>query len=419
MTAENGGATWSINSSIVAQRTSNPIRKVVEQLNVKPNPELEPISLSIGDPTLYGNLPPPPIALDGVQNAVKQCNRNGYPHSSGYEDCRAAVAKSCSTENQSYTANDIVLASGCSGALEMSIQVLANEGDNILVPRPGFSLYQTLCDSKGIECKHYNLLPENGWECDIDHMRSLIDCKTKAILINNPSNPCGSVYSIAHLKSIVQLANQKKIPIISDEIYAHMGFSGSPFHSISTIATDVPALICGGIAKRYMVPGWRLGWTVIHDPIGAFGKIRAGLAALSTLILGPNSIAQSVLPDLLLSTPQEYYASSLAELQRNAEFSYERIRSMKGLGAIQPQGAMYMMIKVNVDNLVGVEDDIEFTRKLLAEQAVSVLPGSCFGLKNYFRIVICAPIDKLTVAFDRIEQFCQEHAENPSKKARS
>ena len=165
------------------------------------------------------------------------------------------------------TADDVIIDSGCSCSLDMSICAIANAGDNILVPRPGFPLYKTLANGLGIETKEYDLEPLKRWECNLDHMESIIDDNTKAILVNNPSNPCGSVFSQDHLLEILKVADYHKIPIIADEIYEHFVFSGAnkSYVPIASLTSTVPVLSCGGLTKRYLVPGWRLGWITIHD----------------------------------------------------------------------------------------------------------------------------------------------------------
>eukprot|EP00299_Pterocystis_sp_00344_P011190 c5173_g1_i1.p1 GENE.c5173_g1_i1~~c5173_g1_i1.p1 ORF type:complete len:430 (+),score=83.14 c5173_g1_i1:35-1291(+) len=406
---------WLVEASIVSQRTSNPIRKVVDQLNIPPNPDLPPISMSIGDPTLFGNLPPPTVLVEELQHLSAEGKSNGYSNSCGFQQSRAAVANSLGPH---FTADDVVLASGCSGALDMCITVLANEGDNILIPCPAFSLYQTLADSKGIECRHYNLMADRHWEINLDELAGLVDKRTKAIVINNPSNPCGSVFSLEHLKAICAKAAELQIPIIADEIYAHMTFSDTKFYSILDAECRVPTLIAGGIAKRYNVPGLRLGWVVVHDPVGAFAQVRQGLVNLSTLILGPNTNVQAALPKILAQTPQSYYDESMAVLEKNAKFCYERFSQIPGLTPIQPQGAMYMMVRVDREKFAGAfPDSISFAKDLIREQSVYVLPGSCFGAPDFFRVVVCPPIEKLDIALDRIATFCATRFVGTTKRA--
>lgn len=199
---------------------------------------------------------------------------NGYNHSMGKPLAREAIAKAVTGSNTKHVvkADDVCITSGCSHALDMAVGVLCDPGTEILLPSPGFSLYRTLSSFKDVTFKLYNLLPEKDWEADLKDMESLISPKTRAILVNNPSNPCGSNYSAEHLKEILKLAEKHHLPIISDEIYAHMAFSGEKFHSLTELSDNVPLLVCGGLAKRYMVPGWRVGWVTVCDRNGIFAK---------------------------------------------------------------------------------------------------------------------------------------------------
>jgi tyrosine aminotransferase len=117
------------------------------------------------------------------------------------------------------------------------------------------------------------LIPENNWEMDLAHLESLIDSNTACILLNNPSNPCGSVYSKEHLLKLLAIAEKHSLPVISDEIYADMVFSGHVFHPLATLTKTVPILTCGGLAKKFLVPGWRVGWVLIHDRHGQFKQV--------------------------------------------------------------------------------------------------------------------------------------------------
>lgn len=132
----------------------------------------------------------------------------------------------------------------------------------------GFPLYKTLAHGFGIQTKEYDLLPEQGWQVDLKHLESLIEPgKTKAILINNPSNPCGSVFDRDHLLDILKIAEKYFLPIIADEIYEHFVFQGAKkdYIPVASLTRTVPVLSCGGLTKRWLVPGWRLGWITVHD----------------------------------------------------------------------------------------------------------------------------------------------------------
>lgn len=204
-------------------------------------------------------------------------------------------------------ASDVVLCSGCSSSLDMCIAVLAGPGQNILIPRPGFSIYRTLALGHGVEVRSYNLLPERNWEADLGQIESLIDENTAALVLTNPSNPCGSVFTREHLQSLVELAERHFVPIIADEIYEHFVFPGIEYVATSSLSKTVPVLSCGGLTKRFLVPGWRLGWIVVHDRNGVLKDVHQGLESLSTRILGGNMLVQGALPAILKNTPQSFF----------------------------------------------------------------------------------------------------------------
>lgn len=175
---------WQVKPSDASMRTSNPIRATMSKLAVKSDPEKEMISLSIGDPTLFGNLKIHQVGVDAVTKALTSFRFNGYGPSNGLKATREALAKRYSTKNAPLNADDIITASGASGALELAITALCNEGSNILLPKPGFPLYETIASNRGINVRFYDLIPEKGWEIDLEHLVSLIDDKTEAVLIN-------------------------------------------------------------------------------------------------------------------------------------------------------------------------------------------------------------------------------------------
>lgn len=280
-------------------------------------------------------------------------------------------------------------------------------------------------------------------------MESLIDSRTRCILVNNPSNPCGSVYSEAHLRDIVALAEKHCLPIIADEIYGGIVFDGYQMHPLAAVSTNVPIITCGGLAKEFLVPGWRVGWIVVHDRNEILKEVHAGICRLATLTLGANTLVQNAIPAVLTPAPGSREASSLAAfhrsttkiLQTNAQFIVEKLADVSCLEVIIPQGgasqcrvhppsprafahmsrppspppplrctAMYVMIRVKMDLFDdAITNDVQFTECLLMEESVFVLPGKCFGVANFVRVVLCVPIEKLEVACTRIVRFCDAH----------
>ncbi|CAG9566760.1 unnamed protein product [Danaus chrysippus] len=400
---------WEVRASTFALKTTNPIRKIVENLQVEPNPEKEFIALSIGDPTTFGNLNPPEQVLQAVRDSIELHTSRGYGPSKGHNEARAAVAK-YSAHQGDVDPEDVILTSGASHAIEMAITAIADSGQNILVPRPGFMIYQTLAEGLGITIKFYSLLPNEQWKVDLDDLEGQIDDDTAAIIVINPSNPCGSVYDKEHLIEILDIASRNRVPIIADEIYEHFVFSGHKFTPISAISEDVPVLTCSGLTKRFLVPGWRMGWLIIHDRNNILGKeLRGALGNISTRILGPSTLIQRALPSILEYTPQSFFDDVLLFIENQAKLAYKELCMAPGLRPIMPQGAMYMMIEIKMQFFPEFKNECQFLEHLVAEQSVFCLPGQCFKYPNYLRIVLTVPEDKLQEACRRIIIFCKEH----------
>ncbi|XP_070575350.1 tyrosine aminotransferase-like [Ptychodera flava] len=403
-------STWDVPASDMARNTFNPIRDIVDSMRIQPNPEKELIALSIGDPTVFGNLKPSENIVDAVVHAVKTGTANGYGPSVGYVEAREAVARAYSDANAPVEAKDVILTSGCSGAIELVISVLANPGQNCLIPRPGFSIYETIALSLGVGVRRYNLLPDKDWEADVSHMESLIDDNTAFIIVNDPSNPCGSVYSKEHLQDILAVAERNKLPIMSDEIYADFVFPGEKYYNLASLTTEVPILACGGLTKRYLCPGWRTGWIIVHDRNNVFDKeVRDGLLRLSQRILGPNTLVQAAMKNILEETPQHFFDKTIEVVKNNAHHCYNRIKDIPGLTPVMPRGAMYMMIGIDIDRFPDFKDDLDFTRQLISEQSVLCLPGQCFKYPNFFRVVLTLPQNRTEDACDRIAEYCKQH----------
>lgn len=163
---------------------------------------------------------------------------------------RQAVADYVNQNNGiNVSSSDIILTSGCTVSLEICFRTLAEPGENILIPKPCWN-YSTWLNGSGIEAKYYNLDPEHEWNVDLEHLESLIDIKTRAILLNTPGNPCGNVFSKEHILDILEVAYRHKLPIISDEVYEFFTFPGVKFHSVASLSKNVPVLTCSGLSKR-------------------------------------------------------------------------------------------------------------------------------------------------------------------------
>lgn len=409
---------WNVRCGERASNILNPIRAIMDQIAGKENPNKKMISLAQGDPTMYPHLRPSQTMVDAVLGAVQAGQSSGYQPSQGMASCRAALAQYFTIEGRpALTPSDVFMTLGCSEALSHCIAALAIKGGNILLPRPGFCLYQVLCDYQGLEVRYYDLKPNQGWEVDLAQLDELADDKTCAILINNPSNPCGAVYSEAHLKKIMSKAEELCVPIISDEVYAQISFK-EKFLACAAATTKVPVLAVNALSKRWLAPGWRLGWITVHDAQGIFAAagVPETILKLCQVSLGPSALLQKAIPEILSNTPQEWYDRVLKDLRESAECCVRRIKKVKGIElTTEPQGAMYVMVKIKPGSFGKFgTDDVAFAGKLLQEESIAVLPGQCFKAPGFFRVVFAAPPATIDEAFNRIEEFCDRHSTKTS-----
>jgi tyrosine aminotransferase len=361
---------------------------------------------------------------------------SGYVHSSGSASARHAIAK---YTDDDLNEHDVFLASGCAGALDLAISVLVDPNEVILVPNPGFPLYACLCNSKSIIPITYDLLPNQDWQVDLDQLEKLIvqlhseNKVVKSIIVNNPSNPCGSVYSLQHLQDIVQLMKKYQIVIIADEIYGHLVYPSSknPFIPIAKIDRSVPTLSVNGIAKEFLVPGWRCGWVIVHDHgSDKLREIREGLTSLATLILSCNSLVDHALPHVLSLTNeiQVFHNELNSMMETHCKFLCNELGNIPGLKITSvPLSTFYVMVQLDALHfhprfLLNEEqsgastsvvaqkvDDVMFTKELLWDENVMVVPGSALGAPSFIRIVFCAPLEILKEATHRIKDFCERN----------
>ncbi|CAJ0598481.1 unnamed protein product [Cylicocyclus nassatus] len=398
---------WSpMSQSAHAVNTVNPIRRIADAVTVAPNPNKNAIKLHLGDPTLSGALPPSQVAIDALLEATSSHMFDGYGPAVGALAAREAVATKYTHPQAPITADDVILASGCSHALQMAIEGLANPGDNILIPQPGFPLYSTLCRPHGIEDRAYKVDMANGGQIDLEYLETLIDDRTQALIVNNPGNPTGVVFSKEHLQDILAFASRHRLVIIADEIYGDLTYDGAVLYPIATLSPKVPIITCDGLAKRWMVPGWRLGWLIVHDRFRVLSEVRKGLVALSQKIVGPCSLIQGALPKILRDTPEEYFEHNRRVISRNAGVMNKTLKGIKGVHCLRPHGAMYMMISLD-KSLYG--DDIQFSCNLIQEESVYCLPGSAFSSPGWIRLVLTQSEKISEEAALRIRSFCERH----------
>ncbi|PON39015.1 LOW QUALITY PROTEIN: Tyrosine/nicotianamine aminotransferase [Parasponia andersonii] len=372
------------------------------------------ISLGMGDPTAYSCFHTPQVAQDSVLHALQSHNFNGYAPTAGLPQTRRAVAKYLSRDlPYKLTSDDVFITSGCTQAIDVTLAMLARPGANILLPRPGFPIYELCAAFRHLEVRHFDLLPQKGWEVDLDALEALADHNTVAMVVINPGNPCGNVYSYRHLEKIAETAKKFRILVIADEVYGHLAFGRNPFVPMGVFGETVPVLTLGSLSKRWMVPGWRLGWFVTSDPCGMFRepKIVERIKKYFDVLGGPATFIQAAVPLILEQTEEVYFKRTNYLLKNSSDICCDRIKEIPCITCPRrPEGSMAVMVKLNLSLLEDISDDIDFCFKLAKEESVIILPGTAVGLKNWLRITFAVDPSSLEEALRRIKSFYQRHA---------
>lgn len=177
---------------------------------------------------------------------------------------------------------------------------------------------------------------------------------------------------------------------------------------MARLSPSVPIITLSGLSKRFLLPGWRVGWICLHDPLGVAGAIREGLAVWANRFFGPSSLSQAALP-MILAADDQWHADVLAKIKLNAEVISTAIDAIPGLSGVAPTGALYMLIKIDGAAYPTLADDVDFCAALYREEAVFVLPGCCFEAQGYFRVVLASPADVMREVVERLAAFCKRH----------
>ncbi|KAG5684926.1 hypothetical protein PVAND_014134 [Polypedilum vanderplanki] len=397
---------WNILPTEFSKNSINPLRLLWETQQPKGNPKLKEIHLQPGDPTLYGNFPPHPIIAKAISDAALN-DKFSYVECLGSRIARQAVAD-YSQHMGKITADDIILTTGCSMAVEVAIRSLANPDENVLVPRPSWN-YSTWIHGSGILAKYYNLNPEKEWEIDLEDLQNKIDKKTKAIIVNSPGNPCGNVFSKNHILDIIEIAEKNCLPIISDEIYEFFTIPSVKFYSFATLSKTVPVLVCSGLTKRFLTPGIRLDWVIVNDRGDKLKEIRKGFQNIAGRNFYPNSTVQHALPKILSEVPQSFFDKNNQMIHNNAKIVYDRLKNVPGLNPIMSKGAIYMLIGIKLEKFPNINSSLEFMQRLANEQSVFTFPSEVFNFPGFLRFVLTSHDEALVEACERLSKFCEKY----------
>ncbi len=366
------------------------------------------LKLNIGDPAPFG-FPAPQHIVDAISKY--DSTSHGYSPSAGTRETREAIAKyylGLGIEN--ITHDDIIVGCGVSDLIMLATQSLLNIGDEVLVPSPDYPLWTAAVNLTGAQAKHYPCLESDDWQPDIDAMEKMITPNTKAVVIINPNNPTGAVYSRDCLSRIVELAHRHNLVIFSDEIYDQVLFDEACHIPTAMLSKDVLTVTFGGLSKNHRVTGYRAGWLALCGKKEHAQEYINAMRLLSSLRLGPSSPIQFAIQAALNEpTTINELTRKGGRLYEQMDYLHRRLNGIEGVSCQRAQGAMYLFPKLDIDKF-GITCDSELTLKLLNEKHVLLVGGSGFNWQkpDHLRFVCLPDINTLKNAMDRFEGFLDD-----------
>jgi len=363
------------------------------------------LKLNLGNPAPWGLNAPEPILADVVHNLT---DAQGYSDARGIYSARVAVAQYYQTLGvRDVQPDDVFLGNGVSELIVMSLQALLNTGDEVLVPSPDYPLWTgavTLCGGRPV---HYRCAEEEGWQPDLAHVADQITPNTRAIVIINPNNPTGAVYSPETLLGLLDLARRHGLLVLSDEIYDKILFDGAVHSCAAALAPDLLVLTMGGLSKTYRAAGFRSGWLAVSGPKSQADEYLEGLQLLANMRLCPNVPAQHAVQTALGGY------QSITELIRpggrlyeQRDHAWQKLTSIPVVDCVKPRGALYLFARLDPE-VHKISDDQRMIVDLLEQQLLLLSHGTGFNLPttDHLRMVFLAPVDVLDDATDRLARF--------------
>ena len=362
----------------------------------------EVLKLNSGNPAAFGFKMPESVYRAVTENLHRAL---GYSDLRGMADAREAIYQyHVGRGIQNFNIDDIYIGNGVSEIASMIATALFNKGDEILVPSPCYSLWTNEASLNDATPVYYKCNEENHWNPDIDHIKSLVNKNTKAILLINPNNPTGVLYSEETLKEIAEIARQNNLIIISDEIYDRLVFDGKEHIPMARIAPDVLVITANGLSKSHCLCGFRCGWLVISGPEEIRNKVNEAILKVASIRLGANSMMQLAIPAALAD--REYTNQMIlpgGRLYEQRKATCEELDKIDGVSYVKNDAAMYVFPKIHKE----IADDKKFTYDLLMEKHVLIVPGSGFmwDTPDHFRIVMLPEVEKLRKAVKEMGEF--------------
>ena len=365
------------------------------------------IKLNIGNLAAFGFDSPEEIQMDMIRNLP---NAAGYSDSKGIFAARKAVMHYTQQKGiKGVTIEDIYIGNGVSELIVMAMNALLDAGDEVLIPSPDYPLYTAVVSLSGGTPVHYRCDEDNGWQPDLADMRAKITPRTKGIVVINPNNPTGVLYSDELLKGIVEIAREFGLVLLADEVYDKVLYDGIQHTALASLSTDVLTLTFNSLSKAYRSCGYRAGWMIVSGPKHVAKDFIEGLNMLANLKLGSNVPGQWAIQTALGGYQSiNDLVKEGGRLRRQRDLAYELITAIPGVTCVKPQAALYMFPKLDPD-VYPIADDRQFFMEVLRETRVMLVQGSGFNYPDHqhFRIVFLPHEDDLREAIERIARFLE------------
>ncbi len=367
------------------------------------------LKLNIGNPAPFGFDAPADIVRDVVHNIT---DAEGYCDSKGIYPARVAIYQYYQKRKiKNLDIDNIIIGNGVSELIVMTMQALLNDGDEILLPAPDYPLWTAAVNLSGGKAVHYLCDEEQNWAPDLSDMEAKITSKTRGIVLINPNNPTGAVYTKEHLLAVIELARKHQLIIFSDEIYELIRYDDTPFTNIAALADDLMFITFNGLSKTYRVAGYRTGWMVLSGNTKMAKDYIDGLNILSSMRLCANVPTQFAIQSALGGKQSIFdLTGQEGRLNQQRLLSHEMINAIPGLSTTLPQGALYCFVKIDTERF-GIKDDEQFILDLLVKKHILLVHGTAFNWPepDHFRLVYLPEVSILEDAINRLHDFLKTY----------
>ena len=370
------------------------------------------LKLNIGNPAPFGFRTPDEVVLD-MRQQLTECE--GYSDSKGLFSARKAIMQYAQLKNiPNLDMDTIFTGNGVSELIQLSLNALLDTGDEVLIPSPDYPLWTACATLAGGTPVHYICDEQNEWNPDLDDMESKVTERTKAIVIINPNNPTGALYSQEILEGIVEIARRHQLMIFSDEIYDRLVMDGYEHISIASLAPDLPCVTFSGLSKSHMIAGYRIGWMVLSGNKRCMRDFIKGVNMLSNMRLCSNVPAQSIVQTALGGHQSvKGYIAPGGRVREQRDYVYEALNAIDGVTAVKPKAAFYIFPKLDVKKF-NITDDEQFALDLLHEKKVLITRGGGFNWDkpDHFRIVYLPRMGVLRECMQDLADFLSTYRQN-------